>query len=111
MAVKAVAKGIGMSTKRVRPLVDALRGKSVQASLDALRFMPGPAAMRVAKVLRSAAANAENNMAMSPSRLRVVRAFVDAGPMLKRIRPRARGRVGRVFRRSCHITIEVDEEQ
>lgn len=99
-----------MSAKRLRPLVNALRGRGVQEALDSLRFLPGPAAAQVAKLLHSAAANAENNMRMNASRLKVVRAYADGGPMLKRIRPKARGRVGRVSRRSCHVTIVVDEE-
>ncbi len=110
MAVRAVAKGVGMSAKRVRPLVSALRGRGVQEALDSLRFVSGPTAARVAKLLRSAAANAENNMMLSISRLKVVRAYADGGPMLKRIRPKARGRMGRVSRHTSHITIEVDEE-
>jgi large subunit ribosomal protein L22 len=110
MAVRAVAKGVGISAKRVRPLMNALRGKNVQASLDSLRFIPGPVALHVAKVLRSAAANAENNMMMNMGRLKIVRAYADGGPMTKRIRARARGRVGRILRHSSHITIEVDEE-
>ena len=109
MAVRSVLKNVGMSTKRVRPLVDAVRGKPVQAAIDALRFHPGPAAEQVNKALRSAAANAENNEGMNLARLRVVAATADQGPSLKRWRAKARGRVGRVRRRSCRITIIVDE--
>ena len=110
MAVRARAKGVGLSPKRLRPLVNAVRGKKVEESLNALRFIPGPAAAHVAKVLQSATANAENNLMMNPSRLKVVLAHVDGGPMVKRFRAKARGRVGRIARRSSHITIEVDEE-
>ena len=111
MPVKAVAKGVGISTKRVRPLLRALMGKDVQQSLDALRFQPGPVAEKVAAVLKSAAANAENNHALDPSRLKVVAAYADPGPVLKRFRARARGRVGRIVRHSSHLTVVVDEEQ
>jgi len=111
MPARAVAKRVGLSPKRLRPLLNALRGKAVQDSLQALRFVPGPAAVRIAKVLRSAAANAENNLLLNSARLKVVRAQVDGGPTLKRFRAKARGRVGRVIRRSSHITVEVDEEQ
>jgi len=98
-----------MSTKRLRPLVDALRGKRVQEAMNALRFVPGPAALRISMVLKSAVSNAENNMMMSASRLKVVGATVDGGPVIKRFRARARGRVGSVHRPTSHITIVVDE--
>ncbi|MDE2765713.1 MAG: 50S ribosomal protein L22 [Chloroflexota bacterium] len=111
MAVRSVLKNVGMSTKRVRPLVDAVRGKPVQAAIDALRFHPGPAAEQVNKALRSAAANAENNEGMNLARLRVVAAAADPGPVIKRWRAKARGRVSRIKRRSCHITIVVDEAE
>ena len=111
MAVRSVFKNVGMSTKRVRPLIDAVRGKPVQAAIDSLRFHPGPAAERVGKVLRSAAANAENNEGMNLAQLRVVAATADQGPVTKRWKAKARGRVGRVRRQSCHITIVVDEAE
>ena len=111
MAVRAVAKQVGISPKRLRPVLVALRGKRVQEALDALRFQPGPTAERVAAVLRSAAANAENNNALDPTRLRVVRAYADQAVELRRIRARSRGRVGRVRRPASHITIIVDEQE
>ena len=110
MAVKAMLKGVGMSRKRLEPAISTVRGKRVQEALDILRFAPGPAAEKVLKVLRSAAANAENNNGLNTSRLRVVRAFADQGPVLKRWRAKARGRVGRIRRPTSRITIEVDEE-
>ncbi len=110
MAVRAVSKGVGISPKHLRPLLLAVRGKPVQEVLDALRFMAGPAAAQLAKVVRSAAANAENNLRLNPNRLRVVGAVADPGPVTKRFRARARGRAGPLIRRSSHITIVVDEE-
>jgi len=109
MAVRAVARGVGLSAKRLRPVVDAVRGKGVEDSLNRLRFLPGPAAARVAKVLQSAAANAQNNLGLNPNRLKVVQAYVDGGAMIERVRAKARGRAGQVLRHSSHITIEVDE--
>ena len=109
MPVKAVARQVGISTKRVRPVLEELRGKPVQAGLDALRFQPGPTAERVAAVLRSAAANAENNDNLDPTRLYVVRTYADQAVKLRRFRARSRGRVGRVNRPASHITIIVDE--
>jgi large subunit ribosomal protein L22 len=111
MTVRAVIKGLGLSAKRVRPLLNMVRGKGVQESLNTLRLMPGPVPIQVAGAIRSAAANAENNMSMAPARLKVVRAVADGGPMTKRTRAKARGRGGRVLRHSSQITIEVDEEQ
>ena len=109
MAVKAMLKGVGISRKRLEPAIEIVRGKPVQQALDILKFQPGPAAEKVAKVLRSAAANAENNAGLNIGRLRVVRAFADRGPVLRRWRAKARGRVGRIRRPTSHITIEVDE--
>ena len=108
MAVRAVGKQVGISAKRLRPLLDALRGKPVQEALEALRFQPGPTAESVAAVLRSAAANAENNGGLDPTRLRVAGAFADQAVRLRRFRARARGRSGRVMRPASHITILVD---
>ena len=103
-------KAQGLSAKRLRPLVDEVRGKRAQESLNVLRLMPGPAALCIAGAIRSAVANAENNMSMATNRLRIVKAVVDGGPMVKRMRAKARGRGTRILRRTSHITIEVDEE-
>ncbi|MFC1952339.1 50S ribosomal protein L22 [Chloroflexota bacterium] len=109
MEVKAVAKDTGISPSKVRPLVDVVRGKKVDEVLAILRFMPTPTARVVAKVVKSAAANAENNFQMTPSDLRIVKVFADEARSMKRFRPRARGRVGRIIKRSSHITVIVDE--
>jgi large subunit ribosomal protein L22 len=105
-----VSKGIGVSAKRVRLIINEMRGRRVQEALDLLRFMPGPVPEHIAKTLRSAVANAENNMALNPTSLRIVTAYADVGPVLKRFRPRARGRVGKVSRPTSHITIVVGEQ-
>jgi large subunit ribosomal protein L22 len=81
----------------------------VQAALDALRFLPSPAAAKLGKTIKSAAANAENNLMLDIDNLVVANAFVDQGPVMKRFRARARGRVGKILRHSCHITVVVDE--
>ncbi len=109
MAVKARAKQVGISPKRVRLVLDTLRGRSVLEVLEELRFYPGPTAEAVASILKSAAANAENNNAMDPTRLKVVGAFADQAVVMRRFRARSRGRVGRVRRQASHITILVDE--
>jgi large subunit ribosomal protein L22 len=109
MAVRAILKAQGLSPKRLRPLVNGVRGKNAQDILNSLRLMPGPAASCIAGAIRSAIANAENNMSMASNRLKIVRALVDGGPMVKRMRARARGRGNTILRRSSHITIEVEE--
>jgi len=109
MEVKAVAKDTGISPRKVRPVVDLVRGKKVDDALTILKFTPTPAARIVAKVAKSAAANAENNFQMLPSDLKIVSIFADEARTLKRHRPRARGRINSILKRSSHITVIVDE--
>ena len=111
MEARAVAKDTGVSSRKVRPLVDMIRGKKVDEALTMLRFTPTPTARVVAKVVKSAAANAENNFQMSPSDLKIVNIFADEAQTLKRFRPRARGRVGPILKRSSHITVIVAEQE
>ena len=109
MEVRAVAKDTGISPRKVRLLVNMVRGKKVDEALTILRFTPTPTARVVAKVVKSAAANAENNFQMTPSDLKIISIFADEAQSLKRFRPRARGRVGHIIKRSSHITVIVDE--
>ena len=109
MEIKAIAKDTGISPRKVRLLVDMVRGKRVDEALDILKFAPTPTARVVAKVVKSAAANADNNFQMSPSDLKIVSIFADGAKSLKRFRPRARGRVNHIIKRSSHITVIVDE--
>src|SRR3972149_6577455 len=104
MEVKAVAKFIRVSPRKVRPTLDLIRGKRVEDALPILRFLPSPTARTVSKVVKSAAANAENNFQMSPSDLYITGAYADEGPRLKRFRAKARGRVGRILKPTSHIT-------
>ena len=110
MEVKAVAKDTGISARKIRLLVDMVRGKGVDEALTLLKFTPTPKARLVAKTVKSAAANAENNFQMSPQ-LKIVGIFVDAGRTMKRFRPRARGRATTILKRSSHITVIVAEEE
>ncbi len=110
-AVRAKAKQIGASPKRLKPIMDAVRGMTVNDALDQLNLMTSPWARSVAKVVQSAASNAENNDFMNRDELRITRISADQARPIKRFRPRARGRIGRVTRRSSHIIIEVDEIQ
>jgi len=111
MKVKAIAKDTGISPRKIRLLINMVRGKNVDEALTMLRFTPSPNANVVAKVIKSAAANAENNYQMSPSELKIVSIFADGARPLKRFRPRARGRIGHIFKRSSHITVIVDERE
>jgi len=111
MQVRAVAKDTGISPRKVRPLVDMVRGKKVDEALTILKFTPTPIAQVVAKVVKSAAANAESNFQMSPSDLKIVNIFADEARTLKRYRPRARGRVSPILKRSSHITVIVAEQE
>ncbi len=110
MEVRARAKDTGISPRKVRLLVDMVRGKRVDEALTILRFAPTPTARVVAKVVKAAAANAENNFQMSPADLKIVKIFTDEARTLKRYRSRARGRMNQILNRSSHITVIVSEE-
>lgn len=109
MEVKASAKGVRMSASKVRLVVDMVRGKRVDEALASLSFTPRRAAKEVAKVVKSAAANAENNFQLDPATLRVARISADSGPVLKRFQPVSRGRMHSLLKRSCHITVVLEE--
>jgi len=110
MVVRATAKGITISPKKLKWVVNLVRGKPVEEALTILRHYPTPGAQEVAKVVKAAAANAENNLLLDPESLRVVGIFANKGPTLKRFRARARGRAARINKRSSQITVLVDEE-
>jgi large subunit ribosomal protein L22 len=110
MEVRAIAKNIGIPASKVRPLVDMVRGKKVDEALTLLRFTPTPKAKVIAKLVQSAAANAENNYQMDTSDLRITSIFADEARSMRRHRPRSRGRVSPIRKRSSHITVIVAEE-
>ena len=111
MEVRAVAKNTGIPPRKVRLLVDMVRGKKVEEALTMLRFTPSPNARVVAKVISSAAANAESVFQLSSSNLKIVKIFADEARTLKRFRARSRGRVSPVLKRSSHITVIVSEQE
>ena len=111
MPISATAKNTGISVKKLLPIVDLVRGQNVEEALDMLEFLPSPAAARVAHVLKSAAANAENEMFARPSDLTITEIYANEAPRLKRFRARARGRASRIIKRSSHITVVVDESE
>ena len=111
MKVKAVASDIGISPQKIRLVVNMVRGKKVDEALAILRFTPTPTARAVAKVVKSAVANAENNFQMSPADLRITEIFADKGHVLKRYRPQSRGRINPILKRSSNITVFVAEQE
>lgn len=111
MEVRAVTKDTGISPHKIRPLVDMVRGRKVDEALTMLKFAASPLARVVAKVVKSAAANAENNFQMAPADLKIVNIVADGAPSMKRYRPRARGRASHILKRSSHITVIVAEQE
>jgi large subunit ribosomal protein L22 len=107
--VQSTAKYVHISPRKARLVVDHIRGRSIPEARTILAFSQRAAAKEVAKVLRSAIANAEThpNLHWDGDELVVSAAFVDEGPTIKRWRARARGRVSRINKRTCHITIKV----
>ncbi len=104
----AKARHVGISASKARRVINLVRGKSVSEALDILRWAPQQASEPVAKVIASAAANAQNNDGLDPATLVVATAFADEGPTAKRIKPRAQGRAYRIRRRTSHITVVVE---
>jgi len=107
--VRAQAKWVRMSARKARVVLDHIRGRTVPEARTILAFTPRAAATEIERVLRSAVANAESNAGLDGDDLVVEAAFADEGPTLKRWRPRARGRVNRIRKRSCHVTIVLAE--
>jgi large subunit ribosomal protein L22 len=104
----AKARFVRVSASKARRVIDLVRGKSVTEALDILRWAPQAASEPVAKVIASAAANAQNNDGLDPATLVVASVYADEGPTAKRIRPRAQGRAFRIRKRTSHITVIVE---
>ena len=111
MSIRAKSSNTGISVKKLKPIANLVRGIKVDEALTALQFLQSPAAARVAKTVKSAASNAENELMSRSEDLKIVEIFANEGPRLKRFSARARGRVGRSNRRSSHITVVVEEEE
>ncbi|MBH79748.1 MAG: 50S ribosomal protein L22 [Gammaproteobacteria bacterium] len=110
MQVTAKANRLRISPQKARLLVDQVRGKPVSDALDILTFSPQKAAGLVRKVVESAIANAENNEGADIDELKICEIYVNEGLTMKRIKPRAKGRADRIFKRSSHITVTVTDE-
>jgi large subunit ribosomal protein L22 len=104
----ARATYVRVTPMKARRVIELIRDMPAQEALSVLQFAPQAASEPVAKVLKSAIANAENNFSLDPQTLVISHAYVDEGPMLKRFRPRAQGRAYRIRKRTSHITIEVE---
>ncbi len=111
MQAKAIARTIRIAPRKVRLVVDLIRGKQVGEAIAILRHTQKSASPVVEKLLNSAIANAEHNYEMEPNNLVITQAFVDEGPTLKRFRPRAMGRASAINKRTSHITIVLSEKK
>ncbi|MBP1933030.1 50S ribosomal protein L22 [Ammoniphilus resinae] len=110
MEAKAIVRNIRIAPRKVRLVVDLIRGKQVGEALAILAHTPKAASPVVEKVLKSAIANAEHNYELEPNSLVIEKIFVDEGATLKRFRPRAMGRASRINKRTSHITVVVSEK-
>ena len=111
MEVRAVAKNVRISPSKVRLMADMVRGKKAEEALTMLQFTPTPTARAVAKVIKSAMANAQTGFQMAPESLRIATIYVDPGLTMKRYRSAARGRVAPILKRGSHITAVVAEQE
>lgn len=109
MEAKAIAKYVRIAPRKVRIVIDLIRGKKVVEALAVLKNTPKVASDVIYKVLKSAIANAENNYDMNSDALFVSAAFVDQGPTMKRVHPRSRGQAFKILKRSSHVTVVVKE--
>ena len=109
-AVQAISKDVSVSQKKIGPIMDLVRNKPVQEAINILELSASPWAKLLAKTVRSAVANAEANMLMDRENLRIVRISADVARPLRRIKPHARGKVGRIRKRASRITVIVDGE-
>ncbi len=111
MEARAHARYVRVAPRKVRAVIDLIRNKDLDEALSILRYTPRGASSTVAKVVNSAAANAEYNQEMNRGALYIDKAYVDEGPTMKRVQPRARGRRNLILKRSSHITVVLKERK
>ena len=111
MEAKAVAKYVRMSPIKLKPITDMVRGKDLNEALTILKFTPGKGAELVEKVVKSAAANAENNLDLDPENLYVAEVYANQGPTMKRWRAGAQGIASMILKRSSHIGVTLREKE
>jgi large subunit ribosomal protein L22 len=109
MEVRASVQRVRVSPRKARLVVDLVRGKKLSEAIAMLRFVPNKAAEDIEKLLRSVSANAENNYDLDPDDLWVKAIYADDASQMRRFKPKSRGRVGKILRRSCHITVIAEE--
>ncbi len=109
MESRAVARFIRISPRKVRLIMDEIRGRRIEEALNQLSFAPQKGAFILKKLINSAVANAEQNFKMDVDKLYIKRIYADEGPILKRFRPRAMGRAMRIRKRTSHLTVVLDE--
>ena len=109
MESRAVAKYMRISPRKVRLIMDQIRGRKVEEALNLVSFTPQKGAFILKKLINSAVANAEQNFNMDVDKLYIKRVFADEGPSLKRFRPRAMGRASRIKKRTSHLTVILEE--
>jgi large subunit ribosomal protein L22 len=107
---RATARFIRIAPRKARLVLDLIRGKDVEEAFAILRHTPKAASPIIEKLLNSAIANAEHNYKMDPTKLKIVKAYADEGPIMKRYQPRARGQAFRINKRTSHITLVVAEK-
>jgi large subunit ribosomal protein L22 len=110
-SARATAKYVRTSSLKAGRILDLVRGKSVSEALAILKYAPQEAAKAIAKVVASAAANAENNFGLDPRTLVISEAYANEGPTMKRFQPRAQGRAFQIRKRSTHITVVVESQK
>nr|WP_059031764.1 50S ribosomal protein L22 [Tepidanaerobacter syntrophicus] len=108
---RARARYVRIAPRKVRVVLDLIRGKKVDEALSILQFTPKAASETLEKLLKSAAANAENNFDMDKDALYIAECYADQGPILKRFRPRAQGRAASIHKKTSHITIVLKEKE
>jgi large subunit ribosomal protein L22 len=111
MEVRASAQRVRVSPRKARLVVDMVRGKKVTEAIELMKFVPNKAALDIEKLLKSVAANAENNYDLDPDDLWIKAIFADDASQMRRFKLKARGRVGRIIRRSTHITVVAEERE
>ena len=109
MEAKAIAKYVRIAPRKIRVVMDLIRGKNIGEAFAILKYTPKVGADVIEKVLKSAVANAEHNNDMNVDNLFISAAYVDQGPTLKRIHPRSRGQAFKILKRSSHVTVVVKE--
>ena len=109
MEARAIVRNVRMTPRKIKLICDLIRGKDVQPAYAILMQTPKAASEPVLKLLKSAAANAENNHQMDPEKLYVSACYANPGPIIKRFMPRAQGRAYRINKRTSHVTVVVKE--